>query len=224
MWLSRRDLFLPCLRQAKYPLAPVFSWPDMNPTLLAQQGQRTCQRRAIHGKAGTQRFLVGLADDGERGQQAELGDFDSGLAKLLVINPRYDPGEAAQVLTRTGQFKQRVRSPHSKRFFLHTRCIYILVGPIVNWDFRSLNPLEFFTDLDTQCRKTVARTVLFLGMREAALRNHARGAGRVVGHAEAALGPSRRIVNLPSPGEFSYGKLAHHQMEQLTFGAPAGTL
>src|ERR1700685_3708740 len=67
MWLSRRDLLLPRVRQAKYPLASVFSWPDMNPTLLAQQGQRTCKRRAIHGKAGTQRFLVGLADDGECG-------------------------------------------------------------------------------------------------------------------------------------------------------------
>src|SRR5258708_29622562 len=70
MWVGRRDLPLPRFRQAKHSLTLIFSRPDVDPPLLAQQGQRTCKRRAVHGKAGTQRFLVGLADNGEANQKA----------------------------------------------------------------------------------------------------------------------------------------------------------
>src|SRR5260370_274538 len=98
----------------------------MDPALPAQQGQSASERCAIHGKACAQRLLVGLAGYGERGQQAKLGDFDSSLAKLPVINARYDPSEATQVLTRTGQLKKCVRRPPCKSFLLHSRCIYIL--------------------------------------------------------------------------------------------------
>jgi hypothetical protein len=148
MWLRRLDLLLPRIRQAKYPLASVFSWPDMNPTLLVQQGQRTCKRRAIHGKPETQLFLVGPVDDSKRRQQAELGDFDSGLAKLLIINPRYHPGEAAQVLTRTRHVKKCVRGPNSKGSSPHIICIYILVRRLSKGDFRPLITLECFTGKD----------------------------------------------------------------------------
>jgi len=126
MWLSVLDLPLARFRQAKDPFAPVFPRPDMNPALLAQQGQRARKSRAVHGKSRTQRFLVGFAHDRERGQQTELGDFDSSLAKFLVINPRYDPAQATQVLTRAGQLKKRVGGPFLKSFFLHIICIYIL--------------------------------------------------------------------------------------------------
>jgi hypothetical protein len=109
MWLSRRDLPLPRFRQAKHSLALIFSRPDVDPPLLAQQGQRTCKRRAVHGKAGTQGFLVGLADNGEGGEQAELGDFDSGLAELLVVNAGHKSGDAPKVLARARESKERVR-------------------------------------------------------------------------------------------------------------------
>src|SRR5260370_8832408 len=79
MWLSRRDLPLPRFRQAKHSLALIFSRPDADPPLLAQQGQRTCKRRAVRAKPGTQRFLVGLADNAAAADEAELRDLDSRL-------------------------------------------------------------------------------------------------------------------------------------------------
>src|SRR6266436_5607185 len=108
-WLSCRDLPLPRFRQAKHSLALIFSRPDVDPPLLAQQGQRTCKRSAVHGKTGTQRFLVGLAENGEGGEQAELGDFDSGLAELLVVNAGHKSGDAPKVLTGARERKERVR-------------------------------------------------------------------------------------------------------------------
>src|SRR5712664_696383 len=122
--LSRRDLPLPRFRQAKHSLALIFSRPDVDPPLLAQQGQRTCKRSAVHGKAGTQRFLVGLADNGEGGEQAELGDFDSGLAELLDVNAGHKSGDAPKVLTRARESKERVRGMIVAN--RHTiRCIYM---------------------------------------------------------------------------------------------------
>src|SRR5260221_3024746 len=123
-WLSRRDLPLPRFRQAKHLLALIVPRPDVDPPLLAQQGQRTCKRGAIHGKAGTQRFLVSLADNGEGGEQAELGDFDSGLAELLVVNAGHKSGGAPKVLTRARESKERVRgmivvNRHNHKMYIH---------------------------------------------------------------------------------------------------------
>src|SRR6266851_1024361 len=133
MWLSRRDLPLPRFRQAKHSLALIFSGPDVDPPLLAQQGQRTCKRRAVHGKAGTQRFLVGLADDGEGGEQAELGDFDSGLAELLVVNAGHKSGDAPKVLTRARESKEHVRgmivvNRHNNKMYIHVILVCVKSG------------------------------------------------------------------------------------------------
>src|SRR5258708_1524456 len=130
MWLSRRDLPLPRFRQAKHSLTLVFSRPDVDPPLLAQQGQRTCKRRAVHGKAGTQRFLVGLADNGEGGEQAKLGDFDSGLAELLVVNAGHKSGDAPKVLTRARESKERVRgmivvNRHNNKMYIHVLVVCV---------------------------------------------------------------------------------------------------
>src|SRR5216684_3833217 len=123
-WLSSRDLPLPRFRQAKHTLALIFSRPDVDPPLLAQQGQRTCKRSAVHGKTGTQRFLVGLADNGEGGEQAELGDFDSGLAELLVVNAGHKSGDTPKVLTGARKSKERVRgmivvNRHNNKMYIH---------------------------------------------------------------------------------------------------------
>src|SRR5258707_7337652 len=129
-WLSCRDLPLPRFRQAKHSLALIFSRPDVDPPLLAQQGQRTCKRSAVHGKAGTQRFLVGLADNGEGGEQAELGDFDSGLAELLVVNAGHKSGDAPKVLTRARESKERVRgmivvNRHNNKMYIHVLLVCV---------------------------------------------------------------------------------------------------
>src|SRR5258708_6932807 len=131
--LSRRDLPLPRFRQAKHSLALIFSRPDVDPPLLAQQGQRTCKRGAVHGKAGTQRFLVSLADNGEGGEQAELGDFDSGLAELLVVNAGHKSGGAPKVLTRARESKERVRgmivvNRHNNKMYIHVLLACVKTG------------------------------------------------------------------------------------------------
>src|SRR6202158_1192582 len=135
MWLSRRDLLLPRFRQAKHSLPLVFSRPDVDPPLLAQQGQRTCKRRAVHGKAGTQRFLVGLADNSEGGEQAELGDFDSGLPELLVVNAGHESGDAPKVLTRARESKERapgmiVVNRHNNNMYIHVRPVSVKSGKL----------------------------------------------------------------------------------------------
>jgi hypothetical protein len=76
MWLSGGDLTLSGFRQTKDAFTSVLSRPDTNPTLSSQQGQSPSECGAVHGKAGTQRLLVCLADNAEGGQQTKLGDFD----------------------------------------------------------------------------------------------------------------------------------------------------
>ncbi len=128
MWLSRGDLPLPRFRQAKHSLALIFSRPDADPPLLAQQGQGACKRRAVHGEAGTQRFLVGFADNGEGGEQTVLGDFDSGLAELLVVNAGHKSGDAPKVLTGARESKERVRGMIVLNRHIHNKMyIHILL-------------------------------------------------------------------------------------------------
>ncbi len=126
VWLSRRQLSLACPRQTKQAFPPVFSTSDANPPLLPDKAQRPCQCRTVHREAGTQPFLISLSSRCQCREQTELRDLQTCLSQLLVIDPRYDPREAAQVLTRTGQFKKRVCGLASKGFLFHIRCIYIL--------------------------------------------------------------------------------------------------
>src|ERR1700730_10380412 len=108
MWLSGRDSTLPCFRQTKDAFTSVLSRPDVDPTLPAQQGQSASKRCAVHGKAGTQRLLVRLADNAEGGQQTKLGDFDVGLAEFLVVDPRDESCETAKILTSASERKKCV--------------------------------------------------------------------------------------------------------------------
>ena len=97
----------------------------MDPALLAQQAQGPCERRAVHGKASTEGLLIRLAHNGKCGQQAELGDFDVGVAELLVINAGHKPGGAPKVLTSARESKERVRgmivvNPHiHNKMYIH---------------------------------------------------------------------------------------------------------
>src|SRR6266851_6703711 len=100
MCRSRVDSPLSRFRYAKHSRALIFSGPDVDPSLFAQERLRTCGRRAVHGKAGSQRLPVGLVYNGQGGQQAELGDFDSGLAELLVVNTGHKSGDEPKVMTR----------------------------------------------------------------------------------------------------------------------------
>ncbi len=114
MGLRIRDLALSRRRQAKHSLTPVFSGPDLDPALLAQHGQRACERSAVHGKTGAQCLLVGLANDGKSGEQSELGNFDSGFAEFLVVKPSHKSCETAKVLTGARERKERVMNWHIK--------------------------------------------------------------------------------------------------------------
>ncbi len=80
----------------------------MDPALLAQQSQGAGEGRAVHGKAGTQGLLIRLAHNGQCGQQTELGDFDAGVAELLVVDPGDESCETTKVLTSASERKERV--------------------------------------------------------------------------------------------------------------------
>src|SRR5712672_1173162 len=110
MWLAGRDLTLPCFRQTKDAFAFVLSRPDVDPTLLAQQGQSASKGCTVHGNACTQRLLIRLADDAEGGQQTKLSNFDVGLSEFLVVNASDQSCEATKVLTSTCERKEAVRS------------------------------------------------------------------------------------------------------------------
>ena len=103
--LSLCHLSLACQRETEQALPPVLSPSHANPALPPQQPQRPRHRRTIHGKARAQLFLIGLSSRSQRGQQAELRDFESCLPQLLVIDPRYDSSNTPQVLARAGQIK-----------------------------------------------------------------------------------------------------------------------
>ncbi len=126
MGLRIRDLALSRRRQAKHSLTPVFSGPDLDPALLAQHGQRACERSAVHGKTGAQCLLVGLANDGKSGEQSELGNFDSGFAEFLVVKPSHKSCETAKVLTGARERKERVMNWH-----IHTMMYIHLFGQYV---------------------------------------------------------------------------------------------
>ncbi len=55
-----------------------------------------------------------------------MGDLESSLSQLLVIDSRYNTSEASQVLTRAGQLKQRSCRLFFKPFSFHGVCICIL--------------------------------------------------------------------------------------------------
>src|SRR5712664_2962104 len=148
MWLSGRDLTLPRFRKTKDAFPSVFSRLDVDPALLAQQGQSAGKRCAVHGKAGTQRLLISLADNAEGGQQAKLGDFDVGLAEFLVVNPSDQSCEATKVLTSTSEGKEAVTSILVKQRYAHISmyihlisfCVQALGRDVINaWpELRSL--------------------------------------------------------------------------------------
>src|SRR5436309_15464265 len=99
MWLSGRDLTLPRFRKTKDAFPSVFFRLDVDPALLAQQGQSAGKLCAVHGKAGTQRLLISLADGADGGQQPKLGDFDVGLADFLDVHPRDQSSETPKFST-----------------------------------------------------------------------------------------------------------------------------
>src|SRR5713101_4549481 len=135
MGLRIRDLALSRRRQAKHSLTPVFSGPDLDPALLAQHGQRACERSAVHGKTGAQCLLVGLANDGKSGEQSELGNFDSGFAEFLVVKPSHKSCETAKVLTGTRERKERVMNWHiHTMMYIHLFLQYVKVRRIADPD------------------------------------------------------------------------------------------
>src|SRR6266852_3315168 len=138
--LSHCHLSLACARQAKQALPPVLSTPGVNPALFPQQPQRSRQSRTIHGKAGAQPLLISLSHRGQRGEQTELRDLNTCRSQFLVVNPRYDPTEAAKVLTRAWQLKKCICRLLSKSLPVHIICIYICYACVSNKIFAwSLN-------------------------------------------------------------------------------------
>jgi hypothetical protein len=123
--LSYRHLSPACPRQAKQALPPVLPAPSANPALFPQEPQRSRQCRTIHGKSGAQTLLISLSHRGECGEQTELRDFKTCPSQFLVVNSRYDPAEAAKVLTRAWQLKKCICRLLCKNSCAHCICIYI---------------------------------------------------------------------------------------------------
>jgi hypothetical protein len=123
--LSLCQLSLTGLRETEQALPPVLSGPHPNPALLQQEAQRPRQCRTVHGKTGAQPLLIRFSSRSQRCKQAKLGDLESGLPQFLVIDPRYNPRDAPQVLTRAGQIKKRICRVSLKSFWSHSVCIYI---------------------------------------------------------------------------------------------------
>ena len=105
VWLGIRDLPLARGRETKQALPLVFSSRYADPALLPHQSQRPRQRRAVHGEARAEPFLIGLSNGLKSGKQAVLGDFEACLSQFLVINPRDRPRSASQILTSARQGK-----------------------------------------------------------------------------------------------------------------------
>src|SRR2546430_8151233 len=114
MRLAHRHTLPAALRQTKQTLAPGLSLPYTNQTLLSEQPKRPRQRRAIHRKTRAQPLLIGLANLCQRCQQTELCDLQARFSQFLVVDPRYHPGEPAQVLTCARQLEKCVHRPFSK--------------------------------------------------------------------------------------------------------------
>src|SRR5258706_1612492 len=128
MWLGGCDLTLPCFAQTKDAFTFALPGPDVDPTLLAQQGQSAGKRCAVHGKASTQPLLVRLDDNAEGGQQTKLGDFDVGLAEFLVVNPSDQSCEATKVLTSTSERKEAVPTMIVKKRCAHNSMYIHLIS------------------------------------------------------------------------------------------------
>jgi len=128
MWLGGRDLTLPCFRQTKDAFTSVLSRPDVDPTLPPQQGQSAGERCAVHGKAGTQRLLVRLANNAEGGQQTKLGDFDVGLAEFLVVDPRDESCETAKILTSAKEWKKCICAMNAVNWPIHNSMYIHLIS------------------------------------------------------------------------------------------------
>lgn len=123
--LSHCYLPLASSRQAKQALPSVLSAPGANPALFPQQTHCSRQSRTVHRKTSTQTLLIHLSRCGQCGKQTELRDLKTCLSQFLVVNPRYDPAEAAKVLTRTRQGKKRLSGLLSIGWDTHIICIYI---------------------------------------------------------------------------------------------------
>src|SRR5882724_2468629 len=130
MWLSGRDLTLPRFRKTKDAFPSVFSRLDVDPALLAQQGQSAGKRCAVHGKAGTQRLLISLADGAEGGQQTKLGDFDVGLAEFLVVHPRDQSSETPTILTCARQRKKAAGTMNVANWPVHDSMYIHLISAL----------------------------------------------------------------------------------------------
>jgi hypothetical protein len=134
--LSHLQLSFASPRQAEQALPPVLSAHGANPALFPQQPQRSRQSRTVHSKAGAQPLLISLSHRDQRGEQTELRDLKTCPSKFLVVNPRYDPAEAAKVLTRAWQLKKCICRLLSKSSPVHIMCIYICYACVSSKDFR----------------------------------------------------------------------------------------
>ncbi len=72
-----------------------------------------------------------------------MHDLNICRSQFLVVNPRYDPAEAAKVLTRARQLKKRICRLLSKSLPIHIICIYICCACVSNKDFASSLNLKF---------------------------------------------------------------------------------
>jgi hypothetical protein len=132
--LSHRHLSPACTRQSEQALPPVFPPPRLNPAMFPQQPQRSRQSRTVHGKASAQPLLISLSHRSQCSEQTELRDLKACPSQFLVVNPRYDPAEAAKVLTRAWQVKKCICRSLSQRFCPHSMCIYICCSLASNED------------------------------------------------------------------------------------------
>jgi hypothetical protein len=73
-----------------------------------------------------------------------LRDLNTCRSQFLVVNPRYDPAEAAKILTRARQLKKCTCRLLSKSLSVHIICIYILYACVSSTDFRLVVELEIY--------------------------------------------------------------------------------
>src|SRR5229473_3513923 len=135
MWLSGRDLTLPRFRKTKDAFPSVFSRLDVDPALLAQQGQSAGKRCAVHGKAGTQRHLISLerdreGDAKEKGLSVGFGMDSTTLTRTLAllrkqgwihVKPGKDRRERVFRLTEAGKRQIAATQPHWEAAERHLR-------------------------------------------------------------------------------------------------------
>src|SRR5262249_22511637 len=89
----------------------------------------TCERRAVHGEACAQSFLIRRSENRKPRQQTELRDFDISLAELLVVDAGDKPCKPAETLTCAHKRKER------------HRCLGILISTVHNKMYIHLSSL-----------------------------------------------------------------------------------